>query len=64
MAQKNVELVLDMCESIMTVVRCTVGMPDGLKVEVGPHQGWGLCPFLFAMVMERLMDVVRPEACE
>ena len=46
--------VQDTYESCMTVGRCTVGVMDGFKVEVGLHQGLALSPFLFAMVMDRL----------
>ena len=55
-------LVPDMYESSMTVVRFTVGVTDGVKVEVGLHQGSALGPFLFAVVMDRLTDEVRQES--
>ena len=51
-----------MYESSMIAVRCAVGGTDGFKVEVGLHQGSSLCPFLFAMVMDRLTDGVRQES--
>ena len=58
-AEKYVRLVKDMYESSLTVVRLTVGVTDGFKVEGGLHQGSDLSPFLFAMVMDRLTDEVR-----
>ena len=51
----------DMNEDRMRVVRCVVGVTDGFKVEVGLHQGSTHCPFLFAMVMDRLTDEIRQE---
>ena len=38
---KGLRLVQDMCESSMTEVRCSVGVTDGLKVEVGMQGGVG-----------------------
>ena len=58
-AEKYVKVVQDMYENSVTNVRCTVGMTEGFKVEVGLHQGLALSPFLFAMVMGRLTDEVR-----
>ena len=44
-----------------TVVRCAVGTTESFKVKVGLHQGSALSPFLFAMIIDRLMDEVRRE---
>nr|XP_033493144.1 uncharacterized protein LOC117263658 [Epinephelus lanceolatus] len=60
-AEKYVRVVQDMYESCRTVVRCAVGVTEEFKVEVGLHQGSALCPFFFAMVMDRLTDEVRQE---
>lgn len=49
----------DMYEVSVTVVRWPVRVTDGFKVEVGLHQGSALSPFLFAMVIDRLMDEIR-----
>ena len=46
----------------MTGVRCVVGVMDGFKVEVGLYQESALSPFLFANVMNRLIDKVRQES--
>ena len=59
--EKYVQLVQDMYEGSETVVRCAVGTAKSFKVKVGLHQGLGLSPFLFAMIMERLTDEVRRE---
>ena len=42
--------------------RCAVETTDGFGVEVGLHQGSALCPFLFAIIMDRLTDGIRQEA--
>jgi hypothetical protein len=59
-AEKYVRVVQDMYEGSTTAVRCVVGVTDEFKVEVGLHQGSALSPFLFAMVMDRLMDEESP----
>ena len=46
----------------MTVVRWTVGVTYGFRVEVVPHQSSTLSPWLFAMVMDRQTDEVRQES--
>ena len=43
------------------VVRCAVGTTESFKVKVGLHQGSAFSPFLFAVIMERLIDEVRRE---
>ena len=48
-----------MYKSSMTVVRCTIGVTDGLKVDVKLDQELALSSFLFCMVMDRLTDEVR-----
>lgn len=45
------------------LVRCVVGVTDGLIVGVGLHEGSALSPFLFVVVMDRLTDEVRQEGC-
>ncbi|KAK3543979.1 hypothetical protein QTP70_032740, partial [Hemibagrus guttatus] len=61
-AEKYVRVVQDMYERSRTVVRCTVGQTEELKVEVGLHQGSALSPFLFAIVMDQLSEEVRQES--
>ena len=55
------QLVQDMYEGSKTVVRCVVGTTESFKVRVGLHQGSALSPFLFAVIMDRLIDEVRRE---
>ena len=59
--EKYVQLVQDMYEESETVVRCAVGTTESFKVKVGLHQGSALSPFLFAVIMDRLMNEVRRE---
>ena len=59
--EKYVQLVQNMYERSETVVRCAVGTTESFKVKVGLHQGSALSPFLFAVIMDRLMDEVRRE---
>ena len=57
--EKYVQLVQDMYEGSETVVRCAVGTKESFKVKVGLHQGSALSPFLFAVIMDRLMNEIR-----
>ena len=50
-----------MYEKSETVVRCAVGTTESFKGKVGLHQGSALSSFLFAVIMDRLMDEVRRE---
>ena len=59
--EKYVQLVQDMYEGSETVVRCAVGTTESFKVKVGLHPGSALSLFLFAVIMDRLMDKVRRE---
>ena len=59
--EKYVQLVQDMYEGSEAVVRCAVGTTESFKVKVGLHQGSVVSPFLFAMIMDRLMDEVKRE---
>ena len=61
MAEKYVRLVQDMYEGSETVVRCAVGTTESFKAKVGQHLGSVLSLFLFAVIMDRLMDEVRRE---
>ena len=60
-AEKYVRLVEDMYEESKIVVMCAVGTKENFKVKIGLHQGSALSPFLFAVIMDRLMDEVRRE---
>lgn len=61
-AVKYVRKVQDMYEDSETVIRCSVGVTDGLKLGVGVHQESALGSVLFAMVMDRLTDKIRQES--
>ncbi|KAI5619406.1 hypothetical protein C0J50_21026 [Silurus asotus] len=61
-SEKYVRVVQDMYEDSVTAVKCAVEMTDWFKVKVGLHQRSALSPFLFAVVMDRLMDEVRQES--
>ena len=61
MAEKYVQLVLDMYEGSETVVRCAIGTTESFKVKVGLHQGSALSLFLFAVIMDKITDKVRRE---
>ena len=39
-----------------------IGVTKEFKVEVGLHQESALSPYLFAMVMDRLIDEVKQES--
>ena len=50
-----------MYEGCKTVLRCAVGTTESFKVKVGLHQESALSLFLFAMIMDRIMDEVKRE---
>ena len=51
-----------MYEESEIVVRCAGGTTEIFKLKVGLHQGSALIPFLFAVIMDRLMGEVRRES--
>ena len=59
--EKYVQLVQNIYEGSETVVRCAVGTTESFKVKVGLHQESALNPFLFVVIMDRLMDEARRE---
>ena len=59
--EKYVRLVQDIYKESETMVRYAVGTTESFKVKIGLHQGSVLSPFLFAVIMDRLMDEVRRE---
>ena len=59
--EKYVQLVQDMYKESETVVRCAIGTTESFKVKVGLHQGSALSLFLFAVIMDRLINEVRRE---
>ena len=61
MAEKYVQLVQAMYKGSETVVRCAVVTRESFKVKIRPHQGSVLSLFLFAVIMDKLMDEVRRE---
>lgn len=62
MAEKYVRVEQDMYESCETAVRCTVGVTEEFKMVLGLHQGSALSPFLFTLVMDRVIDEVSEES--
>ena len=50
-----------MYEETETMVRCVVGTTESFKGMVGLHRESVLSPFLFAVIMNKLMDEVRRE---
>ncbi|KAI5099850.1 ubiquitin-fold modifier 1 precursor [Silurus meridionalis] len=61
-SEKYVRVVQDMYEDSVTAIKCAVGTTDWFKVEVGLHQASALSPFLFAVLMDKLMDEVREKS--
>ena len=60
--EKYIRLVKDMYHQCETVVRCAAGTSEPFAVEVGLHQGSAFSPFLFAIMMDSLMENIRKEA--
>ena len=56
MMEKYMQLVQDMYEGSETAMRCAVGTTESFKVKVRLHQGSALSLFLFAVIIDRIMD--------
>lgn len=61
-AERYVRVVQDMFEDSVTAIRSTLGVTYRFEAKVGLQQGSVLSHFLFAMVMGRLREEIRPEA--
>ena len=51
-----------MYEEATTTVRSAAGLTKEFKVGVGIHQSSALSPFLFAIIIDRLMEDIRKDA--
>ena len=50
-----------MYDGVRTTVRSAAGLTKEFKVGVGLHQGSALSPFLFAIIIDRLMKNVSKD---
>ena len=51
-----------MYDRVTTTVRSAAGLTEEFKVGVGLHQGSVLIPFLFAIIIDKLMEDIRKDA--
>ena len=59
--EKYVRLVQDMYNGSETAARWAVGTTESFKIKIELHQRSALSSFLFAVIMDRIMDKVRRE---
>ena len=52
--KRYIELVKDMYDRAITIVKTTIGETSEFPITVGLHQGSALSPYLFALVMDEL----------
>ena len=60
--EKYVRVIQDMYKNSSTQVRTSAGVSESFEVTVGVHQGSGLSPFLFTVIMDCLTEDIRKEA--
>ena len=60
--EKYIRLIQDMYENCKTKVRCAVGTTTEFLVKVGLHQGSALSPFLFAIVIDSLTEMIQKDS--
>ena len=58
----SVRVIQDMYDRAQTAVRSSAGLTGEFEVGVGLHQGSALSPFLFAIIMDKVMEDIREEA--
>jgi hypothetical protein len=51
---KYITLIKDMYDNIVTSVRTSDGDTNDFPINIGPHQGSVLSPYLFALVMDEV----------
>ena len=56
-----VRIIKDMYDGVTTTVRSAAGLTEEFKVGVGLHQGSALSPFLFFIIMDKLMEGIRKD---
>ena len=57
-----IRIIKDMYDGTTITVRSATGLTEEFKVGVGLHQGSGLSPFLFAIIIDRLTEDIRKDA--
>ena len=57
-----IKIIKDMYDKATTTVRSAAGLTKEFNVGVGLHQGSALSPFLFAIIIDRLMEDIRKDA--
>ena len=57
-----VRIINHIYDKVTTAVRSAAGLTEEFKVGVGLHQGSALSPFLFAIIMDKLMEDIRKDA--
>ena len=57
-----IRIIQDMYDGATTTVRSAAGLTKAFKAGVGLHQGSALSPILFAIIIERLTEVIRKDA--
>ena len=54
-----IKIIQDLYDRATTTVKIAAGLTKEFKVDVGLHQGSALSPFLFAIIIDRLMEDIR-----
>ena len=57
-----IKIIKDIYDGATTTVRSAAGLTEEFKVGVGLHQGSALSPFLFDLIIDRLMENIRKDA--
>ena len=56
-----IRIIKGMYDVATTIVRSATGLTEEFKVGVRLHQGSALSPFLFAVIMDKLMEDIRKD---
>ena len=56
-----IKIIKDMYDGATTTVRSAAGLTEEVKIGVGHHQGSALSPFLFAILIDRLLEDIRKD---
>ena len=59
--KKYIELVKDMYDKAITIVKTIIGETSEFLITVGLHQGYVLSPYLFALVMDELTKHIQAD---